>query len=169
MYTAAINAIVFMESIKVLLIGIGWFSAVGCAILWVVWGCKTECNCWNPNYSFKGIMLAFTIFVTCIWPACITIYNLPLLNRDIVIAKQVAAQMDIYAEAHPDSIYTPEVLLGSVDTVIKGIVSTSVNLPEYIKKLANGEIVQFVTGPKDPKDMTATEMQAEILRLRAGK
>jgi hypothetical protein len=170
MYSEALNAIISIGIIKSVLIALGVITAIVSVINWLICGFKYDGDGFNTTAG-KVVTLIGNFFWPIMFVICLTVYHLPVMNQNIIIAKQVAVQLDKYADAHPESVYTPDVMLGSLDTVIKGIVSTSVELPEYIKRLANGEIVRFM-GPKDPKDMTQQELLDEVNRLRndvAGK
>jgi hypothetical protein len=166
MYSEALNAIINIGIAKALLIAGGVIFAIVAIVNWLICGFKWDGDGFNTTAG-KVVCVIGNFFWPILLVVCITLYNLPIMNPNIIIAKQVAVQLDKYADAHPESVYTPEIMLGSLDTVIKGIVSTSIELPDYIKRLANGEIVRFI-GPKDPKDMTQQELLEEVNRLRNG-
>jgi len=156
MYTQALEALVFIGNLKVILIALGWTSGLACFLIWLMVGFSslTEVG--------RKIMVTLAIILTLIWPTCIAIYHLPSLKEEIVIVRQVAPILDRYAEKNPESVYNPDVLLGAVDTTIQGIVSSTVELPKYISRLANG---QLTIVQKSPENMSREELLRRVKEL----
>jgi len=157
MYTQALESLIFIGNLKVILTAIGWISALSCISLWLLQGFYD----FNSKHGRK-IIITITIILTLMWPACITVYTLPSLREEIVIAKQVAPILDKYAENNPESVYNPDVLLGAVDTTIQGIVNSAVELPKYIARLASG---QLIVTQKRAEDMTREELLRRVREL----
>jgi len=163
MYSQALEALIFVGNLKVILTALGWTSVVVCIALWLYQGFVDFEHFDNFGEKWgRKISVSLAILFTITWIGCIAVHSLPSLREEIVIAKQVAPILDNYAEKNPESVYNPDVLLGAVDTTIQGIVSSAVELPKYIARLASG---QLVITPKKVEDMTREELLRRVREL----
>ena len=165
MYSQALEAIIFVGNLRIALIAIGWVTGIGCVIAILVGLIGED---WRTYFKrniklMRRLTITFGILMMCICIACIAVYNMPMLREDIIIARQVAPILDDYMERHPESIYHPDVMLTAVDSTIKGIVGTAIELPKYIQRLAAGlPLIE-----RRPEDMSQAELVREINRLRS--
>jgi hypothetical protein len=156
MFSAALDAVIFVGMWQAILIGLGIITGILSVVSWCILGSDGEKLAAIASFFFP---------ILCI--ACIVTYNIPQMNANIVIAKAVAIELDKYVDKNPESIYNPEVLLREGDTAVKGLVTNitnfSGNLPETIRKLAAGE---SIVGQKSIDDMTSEELRKEIRRMK---
>ena len=163
MYSQALNAIILIGNLKVVLTAVGWTSIVICITLWLYQGFVDfeQFNDFGEKWGRK-ISVSLAILFTLVWIGCITVHSLPSMQEEIVVAKQVAPILDNYVEKSPESIYNPDVLLKATDDTIKGIVSSAIELPKYIQRLASG---QLITVQKSPETMTREELLKRVKEL----
>jgi len=164
MYSAALNAIINIGIMKVVFTTAGIVFGLGSVVIWFICWCVHEGNS-TDNEQLASSILSFVIPILC--AACLAGYNMPFMREEIVIAKTVAPILDKYAEQHPESIYNPDVTLDAIDTAVKGIVDTTVNLPKYVERLAKGQPI--FQSSKTPADMTKDELLEYVKKLEAKK
>lgn len=169
MYSEALNAIINLGIIKTILIASSWIFWIAAIIVTIIvlfylvaiydegYICKKQED-FKKLKKFLPLMIILFIFAI----GNVTIYNFPILKEEIVIAKTIAPILDNYVKENPESVYNPDVVLGEADKLIKGIVNTTTNLPNYIRNLAKGLNIPI---QKSINDMTADELREYIKSL----
>jgi len=159
MYSQLIETIITIGMLRIAITAVGWVAAIGSIILWIRIGYGTSTY---QNYK-KLFPVSSSIFLTLLCIFCISVYNIPHLKEEVVVARQVAIVLDDYAERNPESVYNPDIALTALDSTIKGIVNTAVNLPEYINRLASGlEVMTRPIAERPIEELSRAELEQRL-------
>ena len=159
MYRSSLDAIILIGNLKVLFIATGWTSFIGGIILSIIrLAMIDEVDLLSIQKRVCSISIILCLLIGV---ASISLYSLPSFKENFVIAKVVATQLDSYMEKNPESIYNPDIIFESLDSTIKGITESVIELPKYIQKLASGQI----SIEKKIEDMSREELLRRIQEL----